>query len=521
MFSYSDSTNSCHGKLSPLHVTVSQVQAAGAHKHKHSFTVLNYGSHNINDIPGSPVSVFSDDGFFPELKNHEPKRIDSSDFKTVHQQSVNTHSEGSNPISIDVNKRGSKILYSKVNGQDLVLTYRDTIGQEDEAILDVAGKSKDKHVTIDIPDGYSSSEGINSTQTFNSTTKTKKPHLLDVIKRGRIFAHRRKDRLVYKDGSVNVTFINVSKKSLKFFQDAFTTLIDVQWRYLVLIFVLAFLVTWIGFAFLWWALAVYDINSNIVSIINGTVEYGDPVCLDGVYNFPSAVLFSIETQHTIGYGTRSVTPECPLAIIFVMIQSLIGVILACVTTGLIFAKFSRPKYRAETILFSKASVICDRNGRRCLMFRVGDMRQNHMISVNIRAILIDRHTTKEGEEIPFMQHNLHLQSEAEDFFFLAWPIRAIHYIDESSPLWEISEEKLLESDFEIVVVFEGTNASTGQTTQVRTSFLPSEILWGHHLEPLLTQQLKSGQFAVDYTKFHQTRLANINEFSAKAVSDMY
>lgn len=34
-------------------------------------------------------------------------------------------------------------------------------------------------------------------------------------------------------------------------------------------------------------------------------------CVKKVYDFTSAILFSIETQHTIGYGLRVPTNKCP------------------------------------------------------------------------------------------------------------------------------------------------------------------------------------------------------------------
>jgi len=50
-------------------------------------------------------------------------------------------------------------------------------------------------------------------------------------------------------------------------------------------------------------------------------------------------------------------------------------------TGLVFAKLSRPKKRAETLLFSKNAVICKRDDQLCLLFRVGDMRKSHIVEV--------------------------------------------------------------------------------------------------------------------------------------------
>src|SRR6218665_2456324 len=49
----------------------------------------------------------------------------------------------------------------------------------------------------------------------------------------------------------------------------------------------------------------------------------------------------------------------------------------------------------------------------------------------------------------------------------------------------------------------GIVESTGMTTQVRTSYLPSDILWGYHLAPLMTYQQENRQHKIDYTHFQQ------------------
>lgn len=54
------------------------------------------------------------------------------------------------------------------------------------------------------------------------------------------------------------------------------------------------------------------------------------------------------------------------------------------------AKLSRPKKRAQTLLFSRNAVICHRDGVPCLMFRVGDMRKSHIIEAHVRAQVIKR-----------------------------------------------------------------------------------------------------------------------------------
>lgn len=132
-------------------------------------------------------------------------------------------------------------------------------------------------------------------------------------------------------------------------------------------------------------------------------------CVTEIYGLTSAFLFSIETQTTIGnkdifisksqlsilyqpipegYGIRVITEECPEAIFVLCWQSLVGGIIRAFSVGIVFAKLTRPKKRAQTLLFSRNAVISHRDGVPCLMFRVGDMRKSHIIEAHVRAQLI-------------------------------------------------------------------------------------------------------------------------------------
>ena len=55
----------------------------------------------------------------------------------------------------------------------------------------------------------------------------------------------------------------------------------------------------------------------------------------------------------------------------VALQSLVGMILEILLVGFVIAKLLRPSKRGETILFSENAVVCKRDGRKCLMFRIG------------------------------------------------------------------------------------------------------------------------------------------------------
>lgn len=67
--------------------------------------------------------------------------------------------------------------------------------------------------------------------------------------------------------------------------------------------------------------------------------------------------------------------------------------------GLVFLKMVRPKQRTRTLEFSNNAVICRRNGKLCLMFRVGDLRRSHIIEAKIRVLLVQTWTTPEGEVV--------------------------------------------------------------------------------------------------------------------------
>ena len=86
--------------------------------------------------------------------------------------------------------------------------------------------------------------------------------------------------------------------------------------------------------------------------------------------------------------------------------------------GVVFSKLTRPKMRAQTLLFSRNAVICQRDGQLCLLFRVGDMRKSHIIGASIRAQMIQMRVTDEGEQMPYYQHELKvLPLSITSFFF--------------------------------------------------------------------------------------------------------
>ncbi|XP_044016938.1 inward rectifier potassium channel 2-like isoform X2 [Aphidius gifuensis] len=317
----------------------------------------------------------------------------------------------------------------------------------------------------------------------------------------RFSSRRVRKRVVFKHGDCNVVQGNVAKRRRRYLQDIFTTLVDAQWRWTLLVFAMNFFLSWLGFALVWW-LIVY---SHGDLDINNSNNSNHTNCVEDIHGFTSCFLFSVETQHTIGYGSKHTTEECPEAIFVMCLQSMTGVILQAFMVGIVFAKLSRPKKRTQTLLFSRNAVICQRDGQPCLMFRVGDMRKSHIIEAHVRAQMIKRKVTREGELLPFFQTELKVggDGEEEKIIFI-WPTTIVHKIDHSSPLYHLSASDMLKERFEVIVMLEGVIESTGMTTQARSSYLPSEILWGHRFEHIITFRKETGEYEVNYTLFNNT-----------------
>lgn len=323
---------------------------------------------------------------------------------------------------------------------------------------------------------------------------------------------KRRQRYVEKDGKCNVHHGNV-RETYRYLTDIFTTLVDLKWRFNLLVFTLVYTTTWVFFGFIWW----------LIAYARGDLEHTDDndwtPCVNNLNGFVSAFLFSIETETTIGYGYRVITDKCPEGIILLLIQAILGSIVNAFMVGCMFVKISQPKKRAETLMFSNTAVISVRDSKLCLMFRVGDLRNSHIVEASIRAKLIRSKQTKEGEFIPLNQTDINVGFDTgDDRLFLVSPLIICHEINKNSPFWDVSQEHLVREEFEIVVILEGMVEATGMTCQARSSYLSSEVLWGERFTPVLS--LEEGFYEVDYDTFHHTYPAPTPSCSARELAEL-
>ena len=212
-------------------------------------------------------------------------------------------------------------------------------------------------------------------------------------------------------------------------------------------------------------------------------------------SFVDGFFFSVETMGTIGYG--EMTPQSAAAHLLVTFESMLSMLFLAVVTGLVFAKFSRPRAR---VVFSNTAVVAPRNAVPTLMFRVANERANHIVEAQLRVTLMSNETTQEGERLRRMT-DMPLLRNRSSAFILTWT--AMHVLNEQSPLYGATSEMLEQQQVEILVTFTGYDATLAQTIHARYSYIASEVHFNARFVDIITV-LPDGTRRIDFTRFHET-----------------
>ena len=212
-------------------------------------------------------------------------------------------------------------------------------------------------------------------------------------------------------------------------------------------------------------------------------------------DFADAFFFSVQTMATIGYG--QLVPQTVYANILVTIEALTGMLFIALTTGLMFARFSRPTAR---ILFSKVAVIGAYDDVPTLFVRAGNERQNQILRADVSMHFLRTEVSREGATMRRF-YDMKLVRDRTPLFGLTFLM--MHVIDESSPLFGLSAESCAMIDGEIVVTISGLDETMSQTIHARTSYTATEIRWNHRFIDIFGFT-DDGRRAIDFGRFHDT-----------------
>ncbi|CAF1902996.1 unnamed protein product [Rotaria magnacalcarata] len=325
-------------------------------------------------------------------------------------------------------------------------------------------------------------------------------------------------RFVDKDGHIHVSYLSIGR--IKHIHSNFILFImQAKWWLVLTLVLCGFLFSWFAFAFLYFLISIEHrdffltdgndaLLDNQTNLTHGNTNVEKEVCVKDVHNFLSALLFSIETQHTIGYGSRYITTECMGGILVLTLQSSLGYLLQVIVTQIVFAKLSRPTEKSQFVVFSEKALILSRGNRLTLTFRIGNLSVSQLISATVRLLMIRERRTLEGEIVPHQIYDMEITHLRNGQLFFPRPTIVEHVINSRSPLYGIQKSTLEKEHFEIVAIIEGAFDYTGFPCHFRTSYLPSEILWGFQFA-----SCDSTLEAFDYEKFNEVQLIDCGPLS--------
>ena len=229
------------------------------------FTVINYGNVSTEQIPTSPgVSPRQDiekfswperdslvHGSHPQIKDlfHSQGKLNHLDVRRGSMLSTSKYPgikprvrlvsctqsfnipDGNTDDIISIKSTGSHHqLYHKPN---LSITDISSITSKPDILPEISGDIRDNKYAVETVRGSA-----------GQMSKT----LLDAARMGRLFTKRKTGRIVMKDGTPNITLKDIKTRNQKFMIDIFTTVLDMQWRWVLFLFCVAFVFSWLAFA---------------------------------------------------------------------------------------------------------------------------------------------------------------------------------------------------------------------------------------------------------------------------------
>lgn len=209
--------------------------------------------------------------------------------------------------------------------------------------------------------------------------------------------------------------------------------------------------------------------------------------------FGGAFFFSVETLSTVGYGDMH--PQTVYAHIVATVEIFGGMAGIAVVTGLIFARFSRPRAK---ILFADHPIVRTIDGQPTLMIRAANTRQNLIAEASAQLHLLRLETSPEGFQLRKI-HDLKLVRDRHPIFVLSWNI--MHVIDASSPLFGESAQSLASRESALLLTLEGIDGTTSQSMLARQRWNHDDLRWNHRYADLVNEGA-DGVNTIDYGVFH-------------------
>lgn len=210
-----------------------------------------------------------------------------------------------------------------------------------------------------------------------------------------------------------------------------------------------------------------------------------------------AFFFSVQTMATIGYGRMTPVGYGPNTI--VTFEAFFGIVYSALTTGLAFARFTRP---TAGVRFSKVAVVGMHDGVKTLKFRVANERKSHIVEAQMRLWLVSETMTAEGERYR-QSVELALERSESPVFSLTWTL--MHSIDEHSALAHFLhavDNPEIADRWHLLVTFTGYHENLANQVYARHIYLPKNVQQDATFVDTV-KVLSNGKRVIDLTNFEK------------------
>lgn len=225
------------------------------------------------------------------------------------------------------------------------------------------------------------------------------------------------------------------------------------------------------------------------------MQGANPIANQSPAGFLGAFFFSVETLATVGYGDMH--PQTLFAHSVATLEIFIGMSFIALFTGIMFARFSRPRAR---ILFAEHPVIGPMDKKQTFTVRAANARQNVIVDASARLRMLRSVQSAEGESFRRL-YDMELVRHQHPMFVIGWSI--MHVVDENSPLFGETADTLAAADVSFILTIHGVDETTSQPMQSRFTYHHSAIRWQHVYADLLSTD-ENGIDHLDYSHFHET-----------------
>lgn len=212
-------------------------------------------------------------------------------------------------------------------------------------------------------------------------------------------------------------------------------------------------------------------------------------------SFADAFFFSVQTVGTVGYG--AMYPATLAANLAVTAETIVALVVAAVSTGLVFSKFSIPQARLE---FAREAVIFRNEGVPTLAIRLSNTRANYIVEAQVKITLVRAETTREGVFF-YRMYDLRLARDRSPQLGRSWQV--LHAITDDSPMRGATPESMRAQEMELTVTVLGIDGTSSQTVYGSHVYDDARVRFGARYADMLFPK-PGGRIELDYRMLHDT-----------------